>query len=68
MDAYHLPAMLLSGTLTNKTDQATEAVQNLSRAAKLYPGEYQVHFQLALAYHRSGQKGLAQKHFERMQE
>ena len=68
MDADHLPAMLLSGTLANKTDRATEAVQILSRAAKLYPGEYQVHFQLAQAYQRSGQKGLAQKHFERMQE
>jgi tetratricopeptide (TPR) repeat protein len=55
------------GVLLSDQERYSEAIQALRAAARLEPGLAQVHYRLAQAYQRTGQKALAAKELETFQ-
>jgi tetratricopeptide (TPR) repeat protein len=52
------------GTLLSDQQRHKEAIPELRRAIELDPNQLQVHYRLAQAYQRTGQKALAAKELE----
>jgi tetratricopeptide (TPR) repeat protein len=62
-----LAPLLLKGRLLLDTDAAEQAVQVLTKSARQYPNEYEVHELLSEAYKVAGKDELAESHFQQMQ-
>jgi Flp pilus assembly protein TadD len=56
---------LVYGMIANRAGKYPAAIQYLSRAVEQSPQDAQAHFQLALAYQRSGDAQRAQEHLNR---